>query len=244
MAALQAIGVSKSYGRQTVLKDFELTLSSGEFAALMGPSGSGKTTFLNLAAGLVGADVGSLKIGGVDILGLGDRQATAFRREQLGVVFQDFNLLDGLSAEDNVLLPVRLGAFCGRRRRLAAARGRCRELLSRLGLEGLSGKKPPQLSGGERQRVAIARALINRPALVLADEPTGSLDVAAGREFCALLRSLNAAERCAMLVVTHDPQVAAAATTVHFLKDGAIAASYATEGDAERVSRLYLETYR
>lgn len=241
MKALEAVGVCRRYDRRNVLKDLSLSLEPGEFVALMGPSGSGKSTFLHLAAGLLAADAGTIRVGGTDVTAMGDRAATLFRRRRLGIVFQAFNLLEEKSVEDNVLLPLALES-----RRLARApetRRRLESLASRLGLEELLGRSPARLSGGERQRVAIARALIAEPALVLADEPTGNLDAPAAREFCALLKELNATEKAAILLVTHDPVVAATATRVCFLKDGAVALSATTEGDPSRVSRLYLETF-
>jgi len=158
------------------------------------------------------------------------------------VVFQAFNLLDGRTVAENILLPVALESR--RAAGSAQARDRLGRLLAELGLEGVAGKRPAELSGGERQRVAIARAVMAGPDIVLADEPTGNLDIRSASEVCDVLRRVNEAEKTAILVVTHDPQVAACAGKVHFLRDGAVAASFDTCGDAGRVSRLYLETYR
>lgn len=242
MDALEATGVYRKYGRQEVLKDFSLRIGEGRFEALMGPSGSGKSTFLHLAAGLIAADSGVIRIGGEAVTAMGDAAATRFRRRHVGVVFQSFNLLNDQTVRENILLPLRLES-----RRLANDRktlDRLDTLLAGLRLTGLAGRKPEELSGGEQQRVAIARALIAEPEIVLADEPTGNLDVTAAREVCAMLKTLNRSEQSAVLVVTHDPQVAATAETVHFLRDGHIAASFPTNGDAAVVSERYLETYR
>lgn len=238
MEALKAVGVCRAYGKGAlkaeVLKDFSLSLEAGAFVALMGPSGSGKSTFLHLAAGLLAADAGSICVDGADVAKMSDAAATKFRRRHVGVVFQDFNLVDSLSVAENVALPVALDG--------ARADGaRLKALLGKLGLAGKERRKPCELSGGERQRVAIARALFAEPALVLADEPTGNLDAAASHAICALLRALNETEKSAILLVTHDPVVAACATDVCFLKDGKIAARHATEHDPARVSELYLE---
>ena len=242
MEALKASGVCRRYGRQEVLRDFSLTIEEGGFEALMGPSGSGKSTFLHLAAGLLSADAGEILVGGKDVVKMGDAEATKFRRRHVGVVFQAFNLLNEKTVRENVFLPLMLESPRNARDPQIAAR--FAELMKRLGLEGLEDRRPEELSGGEQQRVAIARALIAEPDVVLADEPTGNLDAKSSKAICALLSELDKSEKSAILVVTHDPQVAATARRVHFLKDGKIAASYATEGNAELVSRLYLETYR
>jgi|P1105metagenome_2_1110788.scaffolds.fasta_scaffold38128_2 ABC-type lipoprotein export system ATPase subunit len=237
MEALKASGVCRRYGNQEVLKDFSLTVQEGGFEALMGPSGSGKSTFLHLAAGLLSADAGEILVGGRDVVKMGDTEATKFRRRHVGVVFQSFNLLNEKTVRDNIVLPLRLDGAKVDESRLAS-------LVSALGIDGILHKKPEELSGGEQQRVAIARALLAEPDVVLADEPTGNLDAKASRAICALLGDLHKSEKSAILVVTHDPQVAAAAQKVHFLKDGKIAASHDTKGDPELVSKLYLETYR
>lgn len=237
MEAVKACGVSRRYGKQRVLDSFDLTLQAGEFAALMGPSGSGKSTFLHLAGGLLKADGGTLEIGGRDILSMGDSEATKFRRRRIGIVFQAYNLLENLNVAENITLPAKLDS-------VKADRGRLSELLEKLSLAGMERKLPGELSGGERQRVAIARALYPKPEVVLADEPTGNLDVAQSRAICSLLKDLNATEKSAILVVTHDPVVAAAAGKVHFLKDGRICSVFSTEGGAAEISARYLETYR
>ena len=238
--ALKATGLAHAYGkgaaRVDVLKEFNLALAPGAFEALMGPSGSGKSTFLHLAAGLISPAAGTIEIGGSDVTAMSDSAAAKFRRRHVGVVFQAFNLLDALTVAENIVLPVKLDHGRPDAERLAA-------LMTKLGLGGKETRRPPELSGGERQRVAIARALFAEPDVILADEPTGNLDMAASRDFCALLKELNAGEKSAILLVTHDPVVAAVATKVHFLKDGRIAASCETGGDAEKVAKTYLEVY-
>ena len=236
--SLEASGVCRKYGSQEVLKGFSLSVEAGGFEALMGPSGSGKSTILHIAAGLLSADAGSVRIGGEDVTKMSDAAATKFRRRHIGVVFQAFNLLNEKTVRENIVLPLRLGGRPSAAR-LASALD---PLVAALGLADLLEKKPEELSGGEQQRVAIARALVAGPDVVLADEPTGNLDAASAKEICAILKGVDAAS--AILVVTHDPVVAASATRVHFLKDGKIAASCETNGDAARVSQKYLETYR
>ena len=237
MEALKASGVCRSYGSQRVLDSFDLTLAKGEFAALMGPSGSGKSTFLHLAAGLLDADSGSIEIGGEDILKMGDAAATKFRRRRIGVVFQAYNLLETLNVEENIALTAKLDSKRVDKERLA-------DLIAKLGLGGCEKKFPSQLSGGERQRVAIARALYSDPEVILADEPTGNLDVEQSKAICTLLKELNLKEKCSILLVTHDPVVAAAAGKVHFLKDGRIGESFPVSKGASEISERYLETYR
>ncbi|MDD6031741.1 MAG: ABC transporter ATP-binding protein [Kiritimatiellae bacterium] len=241
MDALKATGVRHAYGRggvkTQVLADFALTLPSGAFEVLMGPSGSGKSTFLHLAAGLLVPEAGTIEIGGHDVTAMGDAAAAKFRRRHVGVVFQAFNLVDTLTVAENVALPLRLD-------HAKPDEDRLRTLLAKLGLEGKAGRRPDALSGGERQRVAFARALFAEPDVILADEPTGNLDVAAAKDICELLRTVNREEKRAILLVTHDPVVAAAATRVHFLRDGRIVATHETDHDPAVVSRLYLETYR
>lgn len=237
MEALKATDVCRSYAGYNVLNGFSLTLEEGGFAALMGPSGSGKSTFLHIAAGLIGADGGKVEIGGENILSMSDSAAARFRRRNVGVVFQAYNLLPSLSVADNITLPVKLDHGKVDKARLA-------ELVENLGLGGLEKKLPGELSGGERQRVAIARALYPKPAVVLADEPTGNLDVQASRSICEILKTLNSIEKSAILLVTHDPVVAAFAKTVHFIKDGRLGASMETSGDPAVVSAHYLEAYR
>ena len=238
MKALEACGVCRGYGNQTVLDDFSLSVETGGFEALMGPSGSGKSTFLHIAAGLLEADAGTVRIGGEDVTRMSDGAATKFRRRHVGVVFQAFNLLNEKTARENVLLPIQLD---GRSKSNSEVEQRMKSLFKLLGLEGMEKKLPEELSGGEQQRVAIARALVAEPEIVLADEPTGNLDAKSAKDICGILKSLNG--KSAILVVTHDPVVAACAKKVHFLKDGKIAASYETNGDAALVSERYLETY-
>lgn len=237
MEALKATGVCRTYGRQQVLKDFDLTLESGSFEALMGPSGAGKSTFLHLAAGLLTANAGSILIGGRDVVQMSEREATIFRRRHIGVVFQQFNLLNERTVEENILLPVRLDH--GR-----VDLERFGRIVERLGFADKLTRHPEELSGGEQQRVAIARAVMIAPDIILADEPTGNLDATAARGICTLMGELNESEKSTILIVTHDPVVAACATRVHFIKDGRIAASCPTESSPEVVSRHYLETYR
>jgi putative ABC transport system ATP-binding protein len=199
------------------LHGVDITLTRGEFVALVGPSGSGKSTLLNMIGGLDRPTSGEVWINGVDLGATDERTLTRHRRQHVGFVFQTFNLLPRLTAEENVALPL---MFSGvpRRERLATARA----LLGRVGLDQRLTHRPGQLSGGEQQRVAIARALVGRPALLLADEPTGNLDSTTGAEIMALLKELNEERDLTVLVVTHDPEVAAFADRVVKLRDGRV----------------------
>ena len=212
-------GVTKTYqaGSQSALANVSLHVAAGEVAAVMGPSGSGKSTLLNLIAGLDRPTSGTVTVAGRRIDTLGEAALARFRARHVGIVFQFFNLLDDLTVEDNVLLPAQLAGASRRR-----ARARATELLERMGIEKHRDAYPARLSGGQRQRVAIARALVNSPELLLADEPTGALDTAAGEEIGRLLRELNGAGQT-MVLVTHDPALARryAARTLRLL-DGRI----------------------
>ena len=236
--ALKTTALAKTFGTGEtavpVIRDLDFTLESGAFEAVMGPSGSGKSTFLHLLAGLLAADAGSIMIAGQETTRLSDREMTLFRRRHIGLIFQDFNLIPTLTAEENVALPLLLD---GRERE---GRDHVDELISLLGLESRRRHLPDRLSGGERQRVAIARALAGRPDVVLADEPTGNLDSPAAHALCELLRRLNREMGCTILVVSHDPIVAAATDRVHILRDGRFRDVFQTGGGAEDVTARYL----
>jgi len=194
----------------------DLRIAPGEFVALTGPSGCGKSTFLHVAAGLERVDAGRVEISGVDLADLDERGRALLRRREIGIVFQFFNLIDGMSALDNVALA---GLVAGESRRDAVQRAH--DLLDLLGLLDKAEAEPGQLSGGQRQRLAIARALVNRPRLLLADEPTGALDTDGGLEVLELLRRLHH-EGQTILMVTHDQDLAARATRVVRMRDGLV----------------------
>ena len=223
--------VTKHYDNdgQPAVDDVSLELAPGEAVAVMGPSGSGKSTLLNLIAGLDRPTSGTVTVAGERIDKLSETGLARFRRRRIGMIFQFFNLLDDLTVEDNVLLPAQLAGV-----RRGQARARAAELLAALRIGPLRNAYPGRLSGGERQRVAIARALVNRPELLLADEPTGALDTATGEEIGQLLRDLNASGQT-LVVVTHNPDLAAryASRTVHIV-DGRLADSRLAELEVQR----------
>jgi putative ABC transport system ATP-binding protein len=194
--------VRREYGESIALDGVSLEIRAGEAVAVMGPSGSGKSTLLNLVAGLDRPTAGSVIVHGHDLGKLNERGLALYRRRRIGMIFQFFNLLDDLPALDNVALAAQLTGVSA-----AQARKRALELLDELGVADRKNVYPSQLSGGERQRVAVARALINRPALLLADEPTGALDSRAGEQVMDLLLDLNQIGQT-LLMVTHDERLA------------------------------------
>jgi putative ABC transport system ATP-binding protein len=213
---IEANGVTRTYlsgGRPlTVLEDITLTIRPGEFVAIVGPSGSGKTTLLGLLAGLDLATRGTVRVDGADLAALDEDGRARIRREKIGFVFQSFQLIPTLTALENVEVPLEL--------RGERPDGRARELLARVGLEGRLGHYPAQLSGGEQQRVALARAFSTSPRYLFADEPTGSLDTATGREVERLLESLNAEAGTTLVLVTHEAELASRATRTVRLSGG------------------------
>ncbi|HEY7360485.1 MAG TPA: ABC transporter ATP-binding protein, partial [Streptosporangiaceae bacterium] len=215
-AARQAVAlrrvtkVYRSGGVVMALNQVTLDFAAGTFTAVMGPSGSGKSTLLQCAAGLDRPTSGEVWLGGQELGQLSETRLTVLRRDRIGFVFQSFNLLPSLTAELNVALPLRLA---GRR----PSRPEIRRVLGSVGLADRAGHRPSQLSGGQQQRVAIARALVTRPEVVFADEPTGMLDSASGREVLGLLRGLVDEQGQTVIMVTHDPVAAGYASRVVFL---------------------------
>ena len=221
MATVVARGLVKTFGEgraaRRVLDGADLTVEPGEVVAVLGRSGSGKSTLLHLLGGLDRPEAGTIEVAGEPVTGAAERELSALRRRRIGFVFQFFHLLPELTGEANVLLAGRVRGADPE----AASRGR--ELIDRLGLRPVADTLPGKLSGGEQQRFAIARALVNDPALVLADEPTGNLDVEAGGEVLRLLRA-GAGEGRAIVIVTHEPAAAEIADRVLTLRDGKLVA--------------------
>jgi putative ABC transport system ATP-binding protein len=221
MAIVQTVNLTKVYGQGetaiAAVEDINVTIDEGEFVAVMGPSGCGKSTLLHLIGGLDRPTSGRVLLNGDDISQLNDNRLTEVRRQQIGFVFQFFNLIPVLTAVENAALPLTLDGV-----KPAEGRARATEWLQRMGLGDRLGNRPDQLSGGQQQRVAIARALVAEPRLVLADEPTGNLDSRAADEIAALLRQVADTWGRGVLMVTHDPRIAAYADRIIFLKDGTI----------------------
>jgi putative ABC transport system ATP-binding protein len=221
MAIVQTVNLTKVYGKGetaiAAVKEVNAAISEGEFVAVMGPSGCGKSTLLHLIGGLDRPTGGRVLLNGEDISQLSDNRLTEVRRQQIGFVFQFFNLIPVLTAVENAALPLTLDGV-----KLAEGRARAAEWLERLGLGDRLGNRPDQLSGGQQQRVAIARALVAEPRLVLADEPTGNLDSRAADEIATILRQVADTWGRAVLMVTHDPRIAAYADRIIFLKDGTV----------------------
>ena len=217
--AVEARGVSRQYGQgeTTVeaLRGVDLTVASGELVAVMGPSGSGKSTLMHILAGLDKPTSGSVSIAGIDITGLSDAKLTLLRREHIGFVFQFFNLLPMLDAEENVVLPL---TIAGQK----ADKAWLDRLLGQMGLDDRRKHRPSELSGGQQQRVAIARALVTRPTILFADEPTGNLDSKTGGEILELLRASTDEYKQTTVMVTHEARAAAIADRTLFIADGLI----------------------
>ena len=214
--ALELAGVGKGYrepgGRRRLLEGVDLAVPGGRIAVVMGPSGSGKTTLLHLAAGLERADAGEVRVDGVSLAALDDRTRTVLRRRRIGFVFQLFNLIPTLTVLENVRLPLELGG-----EPLRAARERACAWLERVGLLARAGDYPDRLSGGEQQRAAVARALVHRPALVLADEPTGSLDRDSSAQILDTLAGLARDAGVAVVLATHSDEAARIGDAVYLV---------------------------
>ena len=221
MSLVQTQNLTKIYGSGstavTALDHVSINIHDGEFVAIMGPSGCGKSTLLHLLGGLDTPSEGRVIIDGTSIAEMPDDRVTELRRRKIGFVFQFFNLIPVLSAAENAALPVTLEGV-----KPADAAAKAKEWLRRFGLAERSTNRPDQLSGGEQQRVAIARAFVAEPSLILADEPTGNLDTRSGDEIASLLRNVSKEYNRTIIMVTHDPRIAAYADRIIFLKDGKV----------------------
>jgi putative ABC transport system ATP-binding protein len=222
------------------LRGVDLSIERPGFYGIMGASGSGKSTLLHLLAALDKPDRGDIHVAGHAIHAMDEREATVFRRREIGIVFQQFNLIPTLTARENVELP---GALAGEDPGVLGARSM--ELLARLGLEGRSDHRPDALSGGEQQRVAIARALLFRPRVIFADEPTGNLDSASSERLWQLLKEIATGEGLTVVMVTHEPAAAVHCKWVDVLRDGKVVSRIETEGlDAGGMAARYHQLLR
>jgi putative ABC transport system ATP-binding protein len=221
MSNIQAEKLTKTYGSGSTaviaLDHVNLTIKEGEFVAIMGPSGCGKSTLMHLLGGLDRPSEGHVLIGGHNLTDLNDDKLTELRRRKIGFIFQFFNLIPVLNAVENAALPVTLDGV-----KPAEAKQKATDWLTRFGLADRLVNRPDQLSGGQQQRVAIARALVAEPELILADEPTGNLDTKSSDEIASLLRDVSKQYGRTVVMVTHDPRIAAYADRIIFLKDGKI----------------------
>jgi len=228
--AVTASALTRTYGEGDsavhALRGVSLDLPSGQFTAVMGPSGSGKSTLMHLLAGLDTPSSGTVSVAGMDITNMKDRELTRLRRKHIGFVFQSFNLLPTLSAEENIVLPL---AIAGKR----PPADEINTLIARVGLEERRDHRPAELSGGQQQRVAIARALITRPTVLFADEPTGNLDSESGAGILQLLRDAVDIDGQTTLMVTHDPRAAEIADRVVYLADGRVVADLEQPTEAD-----------
>ncbi len=244
MSPLVVDNVTKRFGLGerfvTALTSISLEVQQGVFLAIMGASGSGKSTLLHLMAGLTLPDSGEVRVNGSDLGRMSDKQLTVFRRRHIGLVFQSFNLIPTLSAMENVELPLMLDGGV-----TPEISDKLIKLMDSLGLAQRRTHRPDSLSGGEQQRVAIGRALATDPAVILADEPTGSLDSANSRSVCELLRDLSVIHGRTIVMVTHEPSVAAYAQEVAILRDGELVERFATEGaGGHELAARYQEVLR
>lgn len=240
---LELRGLVKTYGGKNAsypaLRGLDLRVEAGEFIGIMGPSGSGKTTLLNLIATIDRPSAGKVLLDGTDLGALDENAKARFRATRLGFVFQDHQLLDSLSAEENIVLPLALSRLPS-----GDQKNRVRVVARKLGIADILAKRPYELSGGQKQRVAAARALVVRPALILADEPTGSLDSRSANELLLALRELNASEGVGIFLVTHDAFAASHCSRVVFIKDGTYFAEIRRAGERAAFFNQILDVLR
>ncbi|WP_240371398.1 ABC transporter ATP-binding protein [Anoxybacteroides rupiense] len=221
MIILEASNIHKSYGnkfnKQEVLKGLDIRVEKGEFLSIMGPSGSGKTTLLNVLSSIDRVSQGMIKIEGKDIVGMKEKQLAEFRKNHLGFIFQEYNLLDTLTVKENVLLPLSITKTPKKE-----AEQKFAELATELGIYEIKDKYPNEISGGQKQRTSAARAFIHEPSIIFADEPTGALDSKSASDLLNKLQRLNRKRKATIVMVTHDPVAASFSSRVIFIKDGQV----------------------
>ncbi|MEC0088978.1 ABC transporter ATP-binding protein [Paenibacillus macquariensis] len=221
MVILEATKIHKSYGnkfnKQSVLSGLDMSIEEGEFVSIMGASGSGKTTLLNVLSSIDKISDGSIKIEGKEISGMKEKQLAEFRKNHLGFIFQEYNLLDTLTVKENILLPLSITKTPKKE-----ADQRFQTLATELGIADLKNKYPNEISGGQKQRTSAARAFIHEPSIIFADEPTGALDSKSASDLLNKLSELNQKRKATIVMVTHDPVAASYCSRVIFIKDGQI----------------------
>ncbi|CEA00847.1 Bacitracin export ATP-binding protein BceA [Jeotgalicoccus saudimassiliensis] len=241
---LKATGIKKTYGnkfkRTEVLKGIDINLNKGEFVSIMGASGSGKTTLLNVLSSIDNVTAGHIYIDGVDFTALKDKKLADFRKNDLGFIFQDYNLLDTLTVKENIMLPLSIRSISKKN-----AEAQFDNVAGQLGISGLADKYPGQISGGQAQRTSAARAFIHQPKIIFADEPTGALDSKSASDLLKKLQDLNETLNTSILMVTHDATAASFSHRVIFLKDGQVYTSL-TRGEMSQDAyyREILDTQR
>ncbi|MCJ1910033.1 ABC transporter ATP-binding protein [Planococcus ruber] len=240
-AILNVKNISKTYGTKganayTAIRNLSFTMEKGEFIGIMGPSGSGKTTLLNTIATLDSVTEGEIIIGGTSLSAMNEEQLSDFRSQQLGFIFQDFNLLENMSVFENIALPLSL-----RNTAVPRISATVQQASTLLGISGILEKFPAEISGGQKQRTAIARALVHNPALLLADEPTGALDSTNAAILMETLSDLNKEQKVSVLMVTHDPLSASYCSRLLFIKDGEIDQELHASNSREQFYKEILE---
>lgn len=240
---LTAQSVKKVYGSRgnlyLALEDINFEIKEGEFVGIMGPSGAGKTTLLNVISTIDKPTDGSVKIDGEDVVRMNDSKLSNFRRDKLGFLFQDFNLLDTLTLKENIVLPLALAKVAH-----AEIEKRVQQMAVTLGIEDLLNKFPYEVSGGQKQRAAAARAIIHQPKLILADEPTGALDSKSSRELLQCLSDLNKNQKATIMMVTHDPFAASYCQRIIFIKDGNLFTELVRGGDRKEFFQKVLDVLK
>lgn len=232
MSVLSARNVTKIYGGKgntnstNALNGININIESGEFVGIMGPSGSGKTTLLNILSGIDKLTSGLIEIAGKNIVSLGKDELALFRRQKLGFVFQEFNLLDSLTLKENVMLPMILD-----KKKADVMESKAKEIMSLFEIYDIANKYPYNVSGGQQQRAAVCRALVNDPAIVYADEPTGNLDSKSSKAVMKCFEKMNRDANCTLLMVTHDAFAASYCKRVVFIKDGMVSMEIVSKGD-------------
>jgi putative ABC transport system ATP-binding protein len=243
MSLLMAKNITKIYGGQKnassmqALNGIDLTIEEGEFVGIMGPSGSGKTTLLNILSGILKPNTGVVEIDGKSILELSSNELALFRRQSMGVVFQDFNLLDSLTIKENIILPMILG-----KKSPVEIQRKTKEIMSLFDIESIAEKYPYNVSGGQQQRAAVSRALVNNPEIIFADEPTGNLDSKSSKAVMECFEKMNKVQKKTIMIVTHDPFAASYCKRIIFIKDGSINMEIVSNGDRRAFFNRILDT--